>query len=192
MHAETTSRNDCAVQRASARFCRTARRRSRERSRTGAVNVRGHRRGAYSRKLVGHPKAREVFRASRAVRDSPEILVCRLIDAKVTYVHSRLWPALVRLADKIEPSRLEAIREEQTSKELCSPPRFLKIGVTLSGKTRILAVTRALPAKLPAATRFSAARSLSPRVTQTDERCSADTSDLGTMRSCGCCAQAAS
>lgn len=63
----------------------------------------------------GHSKGREIFRATRAVRDSPDILVCRLIDAKITYVHCRLWPALVRLADKIGPSRLEAIREEHTT-----------------------------------------------------------------------------
>lgn len=63
----------------------------------------------------GHPKGREIFRATRAVRDSPDILVCRLIDAKITYVHRRLWPALVRLADDIGPERLEAIREEHTA-----------------------------------------------------------------------------
>ena len=63
----------------------------------------------------GHRKGREIFHATRAVRDSPDILVCRLIDAKITYVHRRLWPALVRLADTIGPSRLEAIREDHTT-----------------------------------------------------------------------------
>jgi hypothetical protein len=41
--------------------------------------------------------------------------VCRLIGGKVTYVHRRLWPALVRLAKRIERSRLDAIREEHTA-----------------------------------------------------------------------------
>lgn len=62
----------------------------------------------------GHARGREIFRATRAVRDSDDILVCRLIDGKITYVHRRLWPALVRVAGVIERSRLGAIREEHT------------------------------------------------------------------------------
>lgn len=63
----------------------------------------------------GHPKGKEIFRASRMVRESPDVLVCRLIDAKITYVHRRLWPALVCLADEIGPKCLDAIREEHTA-----------------------------------------------------------------------------
>jgi hypothetical protein len=62
----------------------------------------------------GHPRGRVIFRATRAVRDSPDVLVCRLLDGKITYVHRRLWPALVRLASVIGPRRLDAIREEHT------------------------------------------------------------------------------
>jgi hypothetical protein len=61
-----------------------------------------------------HPQARAIFRATRAVRDSPDVLVCRLLDGKITYVHRRLWPALVRLADEIGTARLDAIREQHT------------------------------------------------------------------------------
>ncbi len=63
----------------------------------------------------GHPKRRAMFRATRAVRDSADVLVCRLLGGKITYVHRRLWPALVRVADRIGPSRLDAIREEHTT-----------------------------------------------------------------------------
>jgi hypothetical protein len=63
----------------------------------------------------GHPKGREIFRATRAVRNSADVLVCRLVDGKITYVHRRLWPALVRLAGEIAPGRLDAIREEHTA-----------------------------------------------------------------------------
>jgi hypothetical protein len=63
----------------------------------------------------GHPKGRAIFRATRAVRDSSDVLVCRLLGEKITYVHRRLWPALVRLADEIGPRRLDAIREEHTT-----------------------------------------------------------------------------
>jgi hypothetical protein len=48
------------------------------------------------------------------VRDSDEILVCRLIDGKITYVHRRLWPALVRLAKLIDKGALAAVRETHT------------------------------------------------------------------------------
>jgi hypothetical protein len=63
----------------------------------------------------GHPKGKAIFRASRMVRESSDVLVCRLIDAKITYVHCRLWPALVCLADEIGPTCLDAIREEHTT-----------------------------------------------------------------------------
>ena len=62
----------------------------------------------------GHPKGRAIFRATRAVRDSDDVLVCRLLGGKITYVHRRLWPALVRLAHEVGPVRLDAIREEHT------------------------------------------------------------------------------
>ncbi|MBI1825287.1 MAG: hypothetical protein HY287_06270 [Planctomycetes bacterium] len=61
-----------------------------------------------------HPKAHDIFLCSRAIRQSPDVLVCRLIAGKVTYVHRRLWPALVRLAEEINPARLAAIEEVHT------------------------------------------------------------------------------
>ena len=62
----------------------------------------------------GHPKGRDIFRCSRAIRQSAEVLVCRLVDGKVTYVHRRLWPALVRLAERFDTDRLAAIKEVHT------------------------------------------------------------------------------
>jgi hypothetical protein len=62
-----------------------------------------------------HPRANEILVATRAVRGFADVLVCRLIDGKVTYIHRRLWPALVRLADRIPPERLAALREVHTS-----------------------------------------------------------------------------
>jgi len=61
-----------------------------------------------------HPKGKDVFAATRAVRDSSTVLVCRLVDGKVTYIHCRLWPALVRLAEKLGKKSLAAIQEEHT------------------------------------------------------------------------------
>jgi len=62
-----------------------------------------------------HPKGQEIFRLTRAVRDSEEVLVCRLLGHKVTYVHRRLWPALVRLADGFARDDLAALHEIHTS-----------------------------------------------------------------------------
>src|SRR5439155_1213471 len=61
-----------------------------------------------------HPKAKSIFVCSRAVRASADVLVCRLIGGKVTYVHRRVWPALVRLAGRFNADRLAAIEEVHT------------------------------------------------------------------------------
>jgi len=62
-----------------------------------------------------HPKSHEIFAITRAMRDSDEVLVCRLVKGKVTFVHRRLWPALVRAAGRIPPGRLSQVREVHTS-----------------------------------------------------------------------------
>jgi len=62
-----------------------------------------------------HPLGHEIFRITRAVRDSDEVLVCRLVDGKITYVHRRLWPALVRVAKRVPRKRLAQVREIHTA-----------------------------------------------------------------------------
>jgi hypothetical protein len=52
---------------------------------------------------------------TRAIRDSDDVLVCRLIKGKVTFVHRRLWPALVRAAGRLRSDRLSQVREVHTS-----------------------------------------------------------------------------
>jgi hypothetical protein len=61
-----------------------------------------------------HPRAREIYLAAQAVHDSPDVLVCKLADGKVTFVHRRLWPALVRLASRFRKAQLAKVREEHT------------------------------------------------------------------------------
>ena len=63
----------------------------------------------------GHAKGQEIFRVTEAVSESPEVLVCKLIDGKVTYVHRRLWPALVKLAKRFRKERLARRRNEHTA-----------------------------------------------------------------------------
>ena len=62
-----------------------------------------------------HPAGKQIFRATRLVRDSEQILVCRLVEGKITYVHRRMWPALVRLAEQFNKKALAAIREEHSA-----------------------------------------------------------------------------
>jgi hypothetical protein len=61
-----------------------------------------------------HPKGNEIFLLSRAIRESPEVLVCRIVGGKVTYVHRHLWPALVFLAGRFSKKSLAAIKEVHT------------------------------------------------------------------------------
>ena len=62
----------------------------------------------------GHPKSREIFRAVRAVSESPDVLVCKLINDKVTYVHRRVWPALIKLVPRFDKKRLAKVWDEHT------------------------------------------------------------------------------
>jgi hypothetical protein len=61
-----------------------------------------------------HPKGHDIFRVADAVSDSDDVLVCKLVDGKVTYVHRRLWPALVKLASRFGRTRLAKIWNEHT------------------------------------------------------------------------------
>jgi hypothetical protein len=63
----------------------------------------------------GHPRGREIFRLAEAVVDSGEVLVCRLVDGKVTYVHRRLWPALARLSGRFPAAALARVWSEHTA-----------------------------------------------------------------------------
>lgn len=58
-----------------------------------------------------NPHGNAIFRLTRAVRDADEVLVCRLVDDRITFAHRRVWPALVRLAARLKPSRLARISE---------------------------------------------------------------------------------
>ena len=58
-----------------------------------------------------HPLSHEIFELTQGIRNRDDILVCRLIDGKVTFVHRRLWPALVRAAEHFPKKRLAQVRE---------------------------------------------------------------------------------
>ena len=79
-------------------------------------------------------KGKQIFWLTRAVRDSSDVLVCRLVDRKVTYVHRRLWPALVRLARTFARRDLGAVQDVHTARgqheqRVVPFPRWVPSGV---------------------------------------------------------------
>jgi hypothetical protein len=62
-----------------------------------------------------HPRAKEIFRITRDIRASEAVLVCRLVSFKVTFIHQRLWPTLVRIGDQLPPKQLARLYERHTA-----------------------------------------------------------------------------
>jgi hypothetical protein len=63
----------------------------------------------------GHPKGRDIFRTAEAITDNPDVLVCKLVEGKITYVHRRLWPALVKLSGRFRKDQLARVWDEHTA-----------------------------------------------------------------------------
>ena len=62
-----------------------------------------------------------IFRASSALSRPPDVLVGKLIQGRVTYVHRRLWPALVKLAPHFTRGQLSRVWDEHPADRLESP-----------------------------------------------------------------------
>jgi hypothetical protein len=45
-----------------------------------------------------HPKSHEIFREASKLAAHRDVLVCKLVSRKTTFVHRRLWPALLGVA----------------------------------------------------------------------------------------------
>ena len=63
----------------------------------------------------GHEKSHAIFAVMNDLADSPDVVRLRLVNGKITLVHRRVWPALVRISDRIDASRLASIEEEHTA-----------------------------------------------------------------------------
>jgi hypothetical protein len=63
----------------------------------------------------GHPKGAEIYRVLGSLHDSPDVLVCRVVGGKITFVHRRLWPSLIHVADRFAPERLARVEQEHTA-----------------------------------------------------------------------------
>lgn len=56
-----------------------------------------------------HPQGREIFRVLDLLADRPDVTVTKLVAGKVTFVHRRLWPALVRVGMERAAWQLEGL-----------------------------------------------------------------------------------
>jgi hypothetical protein len=63
----------------------------------------------------GHKAGHEIFAVLTVIIGSQDVVATRLINGKVTLIHRRLWPALVRVADRFPPARLAAVDDEHTA-----------------------------------------------------------------------------
>jgi hypothetical protein len=96
-----------------------------------------------------HPRSAEIFELTRAVRDSEDVLVCRLVEGKVTYVHRRLWPAVVRAAKRFPRKSLAQVREVHaaTGRHVTKTVAFPKwVPVDVAGEAAHLGEPEALSA----------------------------------------------
>ena len=59
----------------------------------------------------GHPAGKRIFAVLEAVQGEAEILVCRLVENKITLVHRRLWAALAASAPAFDSARLARVMQ---------------------------------------------------------------------------------
>ena len=78
---------------------------------TGAPGHRSRTRGSW----WGHPTGHEIFNALQDLLASQDVVATRLINGKVTLIHRRVWPAVVRLAGRFPAERLAAVDEVHTA-----------------------------------------------------------------------------
>jgi hypothetical protein len=63
----------------------------------------------------GHPAGKEIYAILNVLDESPDIVATRLIDDKVTLLHARVWPSVVRVSAFLAADRLAAIHSEHTA-----------------------------------------------------------------------------
>ncbi len=63
-----------------------------------------------------HPKGNVIYDVLSAIDENVDVRCFKLVDGKVTFVHRRLWPAVVRLAREgvLPAERTELVRQEHT------------------------------------------------------------------------------
>ncbi len=71
--------------------------------------------GPISGSWWSHPRSHEIFELTQTIRGREDVLVCRVVNGKVTLVHRRLWPALVRAVKRFPKKQLAQIHEVHTA-----------------------------------------------------------------------------
>lgn len=59
----------------------------------------------------GHPMGHKIYALIQKIDNSKAVLVCTLASGRITYVHRRLWPAFVRMAEKFPDHVLDRVRQ---------------------------------------------------------------------------------
>jgi hypothetical protein len=63
----------------------------------------------------GHASGRKIFAVINDLLESGDVVATRLVEGKITLIHRRVWPALVRVADRFPADRLAAVDELHTA-----------------------------------------------------------------------------
>ena len=67
--------------------------------------------GPISGSWWGHERGHEIYALTQHIEASNAVLICLLARQRRTYIHRRLWPAFVRLADRFPANALDQVTE---------------------------------------------------------------------------------
>src|ERR1700694_6027012 len=59
----------------------------------------------------GHPRGNEIYHLLNELAEHPHVLMLKLISAKVTFVHQRLWPAVVGVGQSRAAWQLDGLTQ---------------------------------------------------------------------------------
>jgi len=62
----------------------------------------------------GHTAGTMIYEILNLLDDDDDIVTTRLVNAKITLIHARVWPAIVRVSDRLGTQRLCAVHQEHT------------------------------------------------------------------------------
>ncbi len=63
----------------------------------------------------GHPLGEAIYQVCDQLADHPDVMITKLVSGKVTFVHRRLWPAIVAIACAGEPWQRRDLSPEAPS-----------------------------------------------------------------------------
>jgi hypothetical protein len=86
-----------------------------------------------------HAASHAIYRTITEIGASPDVVRLRLVNRKITLVHRRLWPAVVRVSASFPASALAALTDEHTKSGAHRTlerafPDWLPAGVASAGR----------------------------------------------------------